>query len=1105
MQVADQAQRDRALDPRASFIVQAPAGSGKTELLIQRFLALLARAERPESVVAITFTKKAASEMRQRVLAALERASGPEPDAEHERHTQRLARAVRERDLASGWNLAENPHRLEIRTIDSLCASLVRRMPWMSRLGPPPDIADNADALYLEAARRTLALVEDETWSEPIGRLLLHADNDFAALESRLADMLQRRDQWLRHVGAGGDRGEQRRALERALEGAVLDAIAAARESAPQAIAAELPALAAFAAANLDEGPILACAGMQMLPGSSMEDLPAWLGIAELLLRKDDKPRAKVDKRTGFPPGARGKKEQLAGVLATLDADSVFVARLAALRRVPLPRYDERQWAIVDALLTVLPLAVAQLGVVFQSRGQIDYAEVMLAALRALGSPDNPTDLALALDYRVEHLLVDEFQDTSYAQFELLEKLTAGWEPNDGRTLFLVGDPMQSIYRFREAEVGLFLRAAREGIGNVHLEPLLLTVNFRSQAGIVEWVNAVFPEAFPAVADAATGAVQFSASVSKHGPLPGKAVHVHPFLERSDTPEAERVVEIIRNAEPGSRIAVLVRARTHLPSILSMLRENGITYQAIEIDSLSELPVIQDLLALTRALLHPADRVAWLSVLRAPWCGLTLRDLHALAGDAPHATMWDLIRDEARLAGLDRAPAGRLARVRAVFEAAFAARPTGLRDLVEGAWMALGGPACAHRAGDIENARTFFDLLDELDEGCDVDLDALAERVSALFAGPDPNADGSLQVMSIHKAKGLEFDVVIVPGLGRRARPDEARLMLWSERTALAGGGLLLAPIKPAGAGSDALYEFVRDFDREKAGHELARLLYVACTRAKKRLHLLGHTTADPEGELRGPDGSSLLRLLWETVKENFDKASVPKRQNEAVEPPRQILRRLADDWRLPEPPPSVVVVPTTDVDIETESPREAVSFYWVGDTLRHIGTVVHAMLQEITREGLDRWDGARIQEARPRIEAALRSLGVCPEEMSGAAGKVEEALTRTLADERGRWILEAHAAAASEYSLSGVRDGEVVTVRVDRTFIDGRGTRWIIDFKTSSHEGVGVEAFLDAERDRYAAQMRGYRAFFARRERRDIRTALYFPLLAAWRECAAE
>jgi len=122
-------------------------------------------------------------------------------------------------------------------------------------------------------------------------------------------------------------------------------------------------------------------------------------------------------------------------------------------------------------------------------RGEADFTEIAQGAVRALGTAEAPTDLLLSMDASVRHILVDEFQDTSFSQWELLVLLTSGWQPNDGRTLFLVGDPMQSIYRFRDAQVALFLKAQSEGLGSVQLEPLTLTTNFRSHAGLVDWVQ----------------------------------------------------------------------------------------------------------------------------------------------------------------------------------------------------------------------------------------------------------------------------------------------------------------------------------------------------------------------------------------------------------------------------------------------------------------------------------------------------------------------------------------------------------------------------------------------------------------------------------------
>jgi hypothetical protein len=183
----------------------------------------------------------------------------------------------------------------------------------------------------------------------------------------------------------------------------------------------------------------------------------------------------------GFPPGGGAPaqaKQAMSELLDGLRADERLAGLLQGLRRLPDPGYSDGEWALIQALFSVLKAAVAHLGVVFMEQGRVDFSEMALAARRALGPEDEPSDLALRLDYQIRHLLVDEFQDTSRSQHDLFRALTAGWQPGDGRTLFLVGDPMQSIYRFRQAEVGLYLDAWEGRLGGVALEPLRLSVNF---------------------------------------------------------------------------------------------------------------------------------------------------------------------------------------------------------------------------------------------------------------------------------------------------------------------------------------------------------------------------------------------------------------------------------------------------------------------------------------------------------------------------------------------------------------------------------------------------------------------------------------------------
>ncbi|MGB7759654.1 MAG: UvrD-helicase domain-containing protein, partial [Bryobacteraceae bacterium] len=877
--IPDREQRSRALDPTTSFVVQAPAGSGKTELLNQRYLTLLARMEEPENVVAITFTRKAAGEMRRRVLEALRDSAGPKPEQPHDALTWKLARAVREHSEAQGWDLARNPARLRIRTIDSLSASLTRQMPWVSRLGGPPDILDDAEELYAEAARRTIELLERDEWAEQMEVLLTHLDNDFQALQKLLVGMLARRDQWLRHLAGVKNPQEARAGLEAALRNVIHDWIADVRRLVPNGMAGEIAAVVAAAGGNLQAagsaGRAIACSGLTTLPRP--EDLDLWLGIAETLLKNDGDWRARLTVANGFPTTARPLKKHAEELIQRLSPHEGFREGLHGLRSLPADRFPEPQWLALAALVRMLPAAAAQLKVEFRERGAADYAEVAMAAQHALGDADAPTDLSLTLDYRIQHLLVDEFQDTSVSQSGLLLRLTAGWEPGDGRTIFAVGDPMQSIYRFREAEVGIFLKACREGIGNIPLEPLLLTANFRSDSGIVDWVNETFPEVMPQAENITTGAIPYHRCEPVNGVELDPAVTLHPFLDRDDEAEAVKVVELVRTArQAGRKVAILVRARTHLSAILPALRGAGLRFRAVEIDSLADAAIIRDLTALTRAMLHRADRIAWLAVLRAPWCGLTLAGLNTLAGNAP-ATIWDLMHDEGRIAALEARDRERLLRVRDALDLAFAKRPASLRGWIEGAWISLGGPACAGAAEDLEDAAAFFDLLEKMDEGGTLDAAAFESKIKKLYANPDALADDSIQVMSIHKAKGLQFDTVIVPGLGRKPRSDDSRLMLWLERPRFQERpDLLLAPIHATGADRDQIYSYLKGIDARKAEYEAGRMLYVAATRAKNELHLLGHTTCkekDGVMALSSPEGSSLLSRMWTVAEPRFRQA----------------------------------------------------------------------------------------------------------------------------------------------------------------------------------------------------------------------------------------
>ena len=1142
--------REEALNPHGSFIVQAPAGSGKTGLLTQRFLRLLSLVEHPEELIAITFTRKAAAEMKNRVLDALHMAQDPAPDDADvfAKRTWQLAWKALQHDQKQAWKILESPGRLRILTMDALCANLIRQLPFLSGLGGRFSITEEAQDYYAHAARATLEEGKtNKRWSPSVACLLDHLDNNVSVAETLLTKMLARRDQWLRHIG--GRPPDARIVLEDVLRQVIVDALTTLDRAMTEGEKREVWMLAGFAGEMLrrtnPSAHLATCDAAHPFPSTTPEAHTAWLGLADLLLTNQGTWRKRLDAKGGFPSASQGKspqektlfkkkKAEAATLIQTFSTRPTLLEALVHVRTLPPPTYTPTQWRILEALLELLPMAVAQLHVQFQDLGKVDFPEVTKRAEAALDDPDGPTDLAMKLDYRIRHLLIDEFQDTSHSHYRILEHLTAGWDGQDGRSLFVVGDPMQSIYRFREAEVGLFLKTRRDGMGTMTLTSLTLTVNFRSQASLVHWTNAMFKNVFPDTEDSAVGAVSFNPSSPFRPAWDGPAVEVHPFCTDDRLAEAEQVAVLALRAqtEPHQRpgkTAILVRSRTHLTHILPALDRAGVRYQGVDIESLATSMVIQDLLSLTRALTYPADHLAWLAVLRAPWCGLSLADLYVLVQAMAHApkpqtpptpsTLWEGIVAQEAQAQLTEDGQCRLNRFKTVMLDALKQRRRchafpgvgTLRFWVENTWQALGGPATIQRAQALGDAERFFDLLTATERGGTLpDFAKFSQKVTALYSAGEASAsEASLVIMTIHKAKGLEFDTVILPGLGRMPRREEKSLLAWMEHPA----GLLLGPIKRSDQESDDLiHTLIRKMEQRKTLFETGRLLYVAATRARKQLHLLGHIKAC--GDTSKPAPGSFLKHLWghengqtgiahffHAVERSDSPETAPSNLTHAPPPPPPLLRCLATDWsRPPPPPPFRETIPDLSID------EEPVLFEWAGETVRLVGIVVHRFLHAMAHEGIALWTPHHIHARRPAFFAHLGRLGVPEQSLKMAGEMVEKALMGTVADDRGLWILDndRHDAPCSEFAITGLVGGRVQRMVLDRTFIDRQGTRWIIDFKTSLHRGGDLDAFLDNERIRYQDQMARYGALMKKHDQNQstlpIRLGLYFPMHSAWR-----
>jgi ATP-dependent exoDNAse (exonuclease V) beta subunit len=1197
----DHEARARALDIRTSAIVEAPAGSGKTGLLLQRFLKLLAEGDvkQPEEVLAITFTRKATADLRERILAQLHNASTSlTPDAgSFDRETRTLAEAVLAIDARLHWGLLDQPQRLRILTIDALCGEIARTLPLLSSNGVSSPVED-AKPFYREAARRTLMQLggADAQLNAALRTVLLHRDGSLADCEHLLARMLEQREQWAELVPLDAAElsddyleDQVRPRLERSLEAIVCAGLNRALNALPPGVLEELTTLAARLGLepgyNGKESPISICANRHQAPSARLEDLEHWIALIGLILKASDGDwRVRYQSRDVDFEIQKSDAALLKQLVEDIRTDELRET-LRSVRNLPSPHYPDDQWLVAKSLFRLLRHSLAQLKVLFAERGECDFTEIALAAREALSTDDGRSDLASSPSARLTHLLVDEMQDTSSAQYNLLELLTRSWDGHS-QTLFLVGDPKQSIYLFRQARVERFLRTVRERrLGDIPLEALQLTANFRSQGALVEAFNEAFTQLFPAPNSISTNdvlevpfvrseptrlpapsSINWHATVLNDGFEPEATPPIrdlHSAHRRNEARDIRRIIEDWRARPlPSDRrknkdgqpkpwhIAVLARTRNHLTAIAAELsrsddKHRPIPYRALNIVPLSERPEVLDALALTRALLHPADRTAWLAVLHAPWCGLSLNDLLTLTGEGPLA---DTEATVAELIAMRRdrlSPEGRrlLARIWPTLEIAVESLGrTSLAVHVERTWRSLGGDAPL-KPEQQTNVLRFLDLLDQLEQdGGRIDLNLLAARLEELYAEPAAT-DGAVELLTIHKSKGLEFDVVLVPGLERSPSPSGSDLLNWLELDSARDDAshILLAPIWSRGDTADPLNKWLSRVKLARERAEVNRLAYVASTRAMEELHLFAATQRKKNSlDLCQPRAGTLLHALWPVAAQRFAAMAEPSDLAAALrhslaegpasahdepeeaedglalaaaadspQPPRSeppLLRRFplsfnplerfaaAAATRLP-------YLPASALPHEATFARPEGSF-----AVRAFGNVVHRFL-EILSTRLQRHNDpeallADLPAWEPRLLASLRGEGLSPAHAQREAARAVTALRNSLADPIGRWILSPHAGAANERSLAT----STAALRTDRTFLAGSSPRstnhedhiWIIDFKTTEQGSRSSNLFEREERLKYNAQLHHYAA--VRRALPDghlpIQLGLFYPLI---------
>jgi len=861
----DQAAREYAIDPAHDVVLEASAGTGKTRVLVDRYVRLMQAGVDPRHVLAMTFTRKAAAEMRDRVIAELRRraADGTLAPPVWSRLRDRLAD-------------------IEISTIDAFCFSLLREFPLEADVDPGFDVADETEMARFadEALDLTFRVVRPLLVEDECVRLLF-ARIKLPVLRRAIGQLIDRREIALPAVAAFVAR---RRHTADASQAALTFARRLERELLHSS----------HRGALLDDGPLASPAFAHVradliaLPSWTADDDPARAQelrrrLERYFLTKQGTPRQRLPRRitAGLFASPAARKRHEAAVRQTA---SVVAAAIGALD-------TDVDTLLARGVLRVLTIALRQYEQLLQEHTLLDFAGMLSRAVRLLDRQEEFARSRLKLQARYHHLLIDEFQDTSRLQWRLISRLIDAWGEGEGvvdapTSIFVVGDRKQSIYRFRHADVTLLDEAARRitALRPARAARRTIVASYRSVPELLAFVNALSeemqgPDDLPE---------RFRYTEHDRFPVgdvgPGARRDGHPVLGLIGEPtmeacadavarEIERLLAgaVVRNREGPPRrivpddIAILFRARTGHQSFEEAIEARRIRTYVHKGLGFFDAPEVQDLQALLRFLARPeSDRRAaeWL---RSRLVRLSDAGLARLAPAFSRA-----VRDpgfEPSAAGLDALDLAVLQRARTASQQwlALADRvpPAELVDVIlrESTYaFELRGRRSRQARENVKKVRT---VVRRVGSRGYATLERLASYFETLRAGEESNAvveaAGAVNLMTIHAAKGLEFPVVVVVNLHQPGRRRAAGISV-IER----------------GPGDEPVVAFgssaATEIEEQRETEELRRLLYVAVTRARDRLYLAGETEA---GTLRRPQ-RSLAALLPPSLAAAFGAASSP-------------------------------------------------------------------------------------------------------------------------------------------------------------------------------------------------------------------------------------
>ena len=1053
-EISDEKVRAEVIDNPNSFILSAPAGSGKTTVLAKRIIKRLLEVNDPNEIIALTFTKKAANEMRHKVHEILKKKvdnfDGPFEQKKLNKHSKK-----------NNWddNYISN---LKIMTIDSLAFQILQKEPLLSEYPKVEGLSEHLDDLYEIAINEVIK--EPQNYQD-VEKVLLYLNENHQTIVNEFVEMIKKRDQWLPHLIELSEFNDSKikefyitpyhKEMDQRID-EINKLFTALEIEELRAIYLELKS---------KKNPEL----QQQFDPKNAE---SWKDLLSLIFTKEHTVRAKF------------KGEMLENISKIFNKNINKISILNNFSNVLNEDNIKDIFPIIPSLFRLLRLMYAELKLVLKGANQIDFTEVQLLAIDVL--EERPIEVVLGHD--VSHILVDEFQDTNDSQLKFIKLLMDNFSNDPNKSMLVVGDSMQSIYRFRKAEVKHFINAMRDGIGGLKLKNRELEANFRSCEKIIDWCNRNMPMIFPQE-NSDKGAAPYLPFTYGNEEVKGDGVSIHHLQTNAFTKsnlygaEAKYVVEKIealRKKTPFLQIAILTRTRLTVKEIIQEMRHKKIPFKAIGIDQVKDQQIYQDIMSLTKALYNLDDKVHWIAILRAPWCGLDLKSLSILFENNHDRDAWDVINDLNITNKLDSDNKKRLYFIRDVISKAIGYRGrVSHRFFIESVWRMLMGDKCLKKNDDLEHIDTFLDLIDECSNSLSIDFNKLDKVTDDIHITSNPNDINPVVVSTIHAAKGLEYECVILPNLNRRVKPDEKPLIL------LDGDNLI--SIKNNNEKTENLFDYNWKKERVRIKNEQIRLLYVAITRAKKECHLIfsinekkieeedeeitikEHTITKSEND-PNIEGNSLLNILWPIVKDKeIIKIKAEKTSGNDTFIPE--LRRLKIEHY------------SQKIEAQPTSINQEIKKSYENDIYTFTGTLIHKYYKLIIKNQLD------IKEILSKKLDFIKSLfddnGFKPSEIKEAFKVVNNSLNSLLNSEDGKWIYQLYQddMMEAEYLF---KEGNSFKLRIpDRTFIKDN-KRWIVDYKV-----VFNDKNLDLEVKKHIAQLEMYESLFDNKY--QIQKAIYF------------